>query len=175
MAKYLASIAASEGVVKTTSETGLMGQSPETDREDALNELARASYRLSAADARLRGRATREPQALSLPHARALRALAERGPLTVKHLAEAVETTGAAVTQLVGGLERAGYVTRTRATTGDRRTALVALTDAGTQRHRARQQKLMQDLRDLLSDQSDEAVSASAEILTRLARLYDTL
>jgi DNA-binding MarR family transcriptional regulator len=137
-----------------------MNRSPETDREHALNEVARAAYRLSAAHARLRGRATRERQALSLPHARALRALAEQGPLTVKHLAEAVETTGAAVTQLVGGLERAGYVTRTRATTGDRRTALVALTNAGTRRHHARQQKLIQDLRDLLSDQSDATPDA---------------
>ncbi|MER5407452.1 MFS transporter [Streptomyces sp. NPDC002769] len=57
---------------------------PGTERGAALTELARAAYSLSAADARLRGRATRHQGALSLTHARALRVLAEQGPLSVR-------------------------------------------------------------------------------------------
>ena len=91
---------------------------PTPARRAAIDELARAAYKLSAADARLRGRATREPTALSLTHARALKSLAESGPMTIGALAERVETTGAAVTQLVNGLVRAGLVTRERASTG---------------------------------------------------------
>ena len=45
----------------------------------AVDELARAAYKLSAADARLRGRATRDPDALSLTHARALLTSAPEG------------------------------------------------------------------------------------------------
>ena len=107
---------------------------PEPTRDTALDQLARAAYSLSAADSRLRGRATRTPGALSLTHARALRVLAEEGPLPVGRLAAATETTGAATTQLVNGLAAAGYVTRERPA-ADKRSVLVALTDAGHRRH----------------------------------------
>jgi DNA-binding MarR family transcriptional regulator len=144
-------------------------------RAAAVDQLARAAYRLSAADARLRGRATREAEALSLSHARALRSLAEAGPLTIGQLAEAVETTGAAVTQLVNGLARAGFVIRERATTGDRRTATVTLTAKGGRRHEARNEHLARSLTEQLADFDTAEVTSAAEILRRLAALYDTL
>lgn len=40
---------------------------PSSTREQVLDQLARAAYRLSAADSRLRGRATRTVGALSSP------------------------------------------------------------------------------------------------------------
>jgi hypothetical protein len=73
----------------------------------AIDELAKAAYKLSASDARLRGRATREPGALSLTHARALKSLAECGPMTIGALAERVETTIERQTQLERSLDEA--------------------------------------------------------------------
>jgi DNA-binding MarR family transcriptional regulator len=143
--------------------------------DEAIAGLARAAYRLSAADSRLRGRATRDAEALSLAHARALKSLAEHGPMTVNQLAGHVETTGAAVTQLVTGLVTAGYVSRERAASGDRRTSIVALTDKGFRRHEEREQVLTAGLRELTHDLDQETIEAAGTVLTRLASLYDRL
>ncbi|MFJ7911996.1 MarR family winged helix-turn-helix transcriptional regulator [Kitasatospora sp. NPDC096204] len=147
---------------------------PTDDRAGALDRLARAAYRLSAADARLRGRATRTPGALSLTHARALRTLAEQGPLTIGRLAAGTETTGAATTQLVNGLVAAGYVTRTRQPE-DKRSVLVALTDAGRARHGQRQKALAEALHADLDDYDDAALDQATEVLQRLSAVYDRL
>ncbi|MEV5785443.1 MarR family transcriptional regulator [Streptomyces sp. NPDC048448] len=100
---------------------------PGTERGAALTELARAAYSPSAADARLRGRATRHQGALSLTHARALRVLAEQGPLSVRRLADRTETTSAGATQLVTALVKAGYVVK-EPDPDNRRAVLVTLT-----------------------------------------------
>jgi DNA-binding MarR family transcriptional regulator len=147
---------------------------PADDRARALDRLARAAYRLSAADARLRGRATRTPGALSLTHARALRTLAEQGPLTISQLAAGTETTGAATTQLVNGLVTAGYVTRTRQPE-DKRSVLVALTDTGRARHDQRRQALAEALHTDLGDYDDAALDRATEVLQRLSAVYDRL
>ena len=144
-------------------------------RRDLADGLARAAYSLSAADARLRGRATREPGAISLTHARALKSLAENGPMTVGALAQRVETTGAAVTQLVTGLSRAGLVTRNRAQSGDRRVATVELTPAGLERHQTREKHLRRSMKELTADLDAAQVEAATTVILRLAALYDTL
>ena len=143
-------------------------------RDQTLDQLARAAYSLSAADARLRGRATRTPGALSLTHARALRALAETGPLPIGRLAAATETTGAATTQLVNGLAAAGYVTRERPA-NDKRSVLVALTDAGLRRHQERQAVLTQSLDTALAHHDDDALDTATDVLRQLALIYDQL
>jgi len=144
-------------------------------RTALIDDLTRAAYKLSAADARLRGRATRRPGALSLTHARALKSLDEKGPMTIGELAHNVETTGPAVTQLVTGLEAAGFVTRTRGEGGDRRVATVALTRAGRERHRTRQRHLQYSLVEMTSDLDPAHIEITAVLLRRLADLYDTL
>ncbi|WP_031465930.1 MarR family winged helix-turn-helix transcriptional regulator [Sciscionella sediminilitoris] len=146
-----------------------------SDRTTAVDQLAKAAYRLSAADSRLRGRATREPGALSLAHARALKSLAEHGPMTVGKLAAQVETTGAAVTQLVTGLVTAGFVTRERPRSGDRRTTTVALTEAGLARHREREQVVTAGLTELLHELDADSIATAANVLDQLAVLYDRL
>ncbi|MDF3293039.1 MarR family winged helix-turn-helix transcriptional regulator [Streptomyces silvisoli] len=146
----------------------------DSPRDHALDRLARAAYSLSAADARLRGRATRTAGALSLTHARAMRALADQGPLTVTQLATATETTNAAATQLVNGLVNADYVTRERSA-GDKRTAVVTLTPTGTQRHRERQAVLTQALHAALSHHDTAALDAATDVLRHLAAIYDQL
>jgi DNA-binding MarR family transcriptional regulator len=143
-------------------------------RDQALDRLARAAYSLSAADSRLRGRATRTAGALSLTHARALRALADQGPLTINQLATATETTSAATTQLVNGLVSAGYVTRERLGT-DKRSVVVALTATGLQRHRDRQATLTQTLQAALADHDSTALDATTDVLRHLAVIYDQL
>ncbi|MGW5110236.1 MarR family winged helix-turn-helix transcriptional regulator [Nocardia sp. NPDC004123] len=151
-----------------------MTEDLDADRATALDLLARAAYRLSAADSRLRGRATRSPTALSLTHARALRALADRGPLTIGQLAALAETTGAATTQLVNGLAAAGYVTRERPP-GDKRSVLVMLTEAGRIRCRERMTAMTDALRDELADQDIAALRSATEVLDRLVAVYDQL
>ncbi|GGY14253.1 MarR family winged helix-turn-helix transcriptional regulator [Streptomyces minutiscleroticus] len=143
-------------------------------RDAALDQLARAAYSLSAADSRLRGRATRTPGALSLTHARALRVLAEAGPLPIGRLAAATETTGAATTQLVNGLAAAGYVTRERPA-GDKRSVLVTLTDAGRSRHRERQAALTRALDAALAHHDTTALNTATDVLRQLAAIYDQL
>ncbi|MFI9274434.1 MarR family winged helix-turn-helix transcriptional regulator [Kitasatospora sp. NPDC052896] len=153
-----------------------MTEGPEdvVTRAQALDALTRAAYSLSAADARLRGRATRTAGALSLTHARALRVLAEDGPLSVGRLAERTETTGAATTQLVNGLVAAGYVTRERPAQ-DKRSVLVALTARGRQRHEERSGELARALAEALVTQDAAALGTAAEVLRRLAEIYDRL
>ncbi|MFJ4920914.1 MarR family winged helix-turn-helix transcriptional regulator [Streptomyces sp. NPDC088725] len=143
-------------------------------RDQALDRLARAAYSLSAADSRLRGRATRTPGALSLAHARAMRALADRGPLTIAQLAGATETTSAATTQLVNGLVTACCVTRERPPS-DKRTAVVTLTDTGMRRHRERQASLVLALRTVLGDHDTAALDTATDVLCHLAAIYDQL
>ena len=145
-----------------------------TPRDQALDRLARAAYSLSAADSRLRGRATRTAGALSLTHARAMRALADQGPLTITQLAAATETTSAAATQLVSGLVRAGYVTRERPA-NDKRSVLVALTDIGRRRHNERQAILTTALDTALAHHDSTALDAATDVLWQLATIYDQL
>lgn len=147
---------------------------PTPTRDQALDQLARAAYSLSAADSRLRGRATRTPGALSLTHARALRVLADQGPLSVGRLAAATETTGAATTQLVNGLAAAGYVTRERPV-GDKRSVTVALTDSGRLVHRERQAALTRALDTALADHGTAALETATDVLRQLAAIYDRL
>ncbi|MEZ0110075.1 DNA-binding MarR family transcriptional regulator [Catenulispora sp. EB89] len=144
-------------------------------RDQALDVLARAAYSLSAADSRLRGRATRIPGALSLTHARALRALAEAGsPLSIRQLAAATETTDAATTQLVNGLVAADYVTRERPA-HDKRSVLVALTDTGRRRHDERQAILTKALDTAFAHHDTAALDAAVDVLRQLAAIYDRL
>jgi DNA-binding MarR family transcriptional regulator len=145
-----------------------------TPRGQALDRLARAAYSLSAADSRLRGRATRIAGAISLTHARAMRALADQGPLTIAQLAAATETTNAAATQLVNGLVRAGYVTRERSA-NDRRSVVVTLTAAGLQRHRDRQTALVRALQAAFVKHDSTALDAATDVLRRLVDIYDQL
>ncbi|MBU3068033.1 MarR family transcriptional regulator [Nocardia sp. NEAU-G5] len=151
-----------------------MTEELESDRASALDLLARAAYRLSAADSRLRGRATRSPEALSLTHARALRALADQGPLTISQLAALTETTSAATTQLLNGLAAAGYVTRERVP-GDKRSVLVALTETGRVRCRERMVAMTDSLQEELADQDIAALRSATEVLDRLVAIYDRL
>ncbi len=136
--------------------------------------LARAAYQLSAADARLRGRATREAGALSMTHARILKLLDERGPLSVTELAEGTETSSGAVTQLLKGLVAAGYVEKNVAD-DDRRRVEVTLTAVGQQRCRQREATIYEWMQTSFASYSEQELAAVAAILIQLGELYDRL
>ncbi|MCD4503116.1 MarR family winged helix-turn-helix transcriptional regulator [Chromobacterium piscinae] len=143
-------------------------------RQQALARLSRAAYSLSAADARLRGRATRQAGALSLSHARVLRILAEEGALPVARLAELTETTGAGATQLVNGLSEQGYVEKAKSL-ADKRSVLVGLTELGLARHRERERLLAEVLERELRSMDDQALDAASEVLRALGGVYNQL
>ncbi|AOZ50496.1 MarR family winged helix-turn-helix transcriptional regulator [Chromobacterium vaccinii] len=154
-------------------EDALLSEAGEA-RQQALARLSRAAYSLSAADARLRGRATRQAGALSLSHARVLRILAEEGALPVARLAELTETTGAGVTQLVNGLSEQGYVEKAKSL-ADKRSVLVGLTELGLARHRERERLLAEVLERELRGMDDQALDAAAEVLRALGGVYNQL
>lgn len=159
-----------------TDSPGPAGPDPSApaDRTAALTELARAAYSLSAADARLRGRATRTPGAFSLAHARALRVLAEGGPRSIRDLAAGTATTSAAATQLVNGLEESGYVTRER-DLADRRAVLVNITPAGLARYEERAGQLSAALASSLGHLGTLDLTTATDVMRRLASIYDGL
>ena len=70
------------------------------------------------------------PLGLTYAQARALRLVAEAGPLRMAELAAQLEVVPRSVTTMVDALEGAGLVTRDH-DPGDRRSVLVALTGAG--------------------------------------------
>ncbi|WP_259417989.1 MarR family winged helix-turn-helix transcriptional regulator [Bacillus toyonensis] len=140
----------------------------------AIDVLSQAIYSLTAADGRLRGRATRTLGAVSMVHARTLKVLAEEGDLSVKDLADRAETTAAGVTQLINGLQQAGYVERVRSN-NDRRVVNVRLTPSGLNCHLEREKKLKHILNSTLSDFDAEQLEQSAEIIKRLVRVLDQL
>jgi DNA-binding MarR family transcriptional regulator len=70
--------------------------------------------------------------ALSLVHLNVLTALEADGPLSMRHLAEAMDVSDASATGIVDRMEKRGLVER-RHGTGDRRMVLVQATGAGEQ------------------------------------------
>ncbi len=78
---------------------------------------------------------------LSMPRAKALWALDVEGPQRARSLADRFDCAAATVTDLVDGLEREGYVTRTPDPT-DRRAVLITITPTGrTAAAKARERK----------------------------------
>ncbi|MGG5741736.1 MarR family winged helix-turn-helix transcriptional regulator [Bacillus cereus group sp. IBL03679] len=139
-----------------------------------IDVLSQAIYSLTAADGRLRGRATRTLGGVSMVHARTLKVLAEEGELSVKDLADRAETTAAGVTQLINGLQQAGYVERVRSN-NDRRIVNIRLTPSGLNCHLEREKKLNHILNATLSDFDAEQLKQSAEIIRRLVHVLDQL
>ncbi|WP_394223817.1 MarR family winged helix-turn-helix transcriptional regulator [Priestia aryabhattai] len=109
-----------------------------------------------------------------MAHARTLKALAEEGDLSVKELAIRTETTAAGVTQLINGLEQAGYVERLRSD-HDRRVVTIRLTPTGLERHQNREKEIQRILSDTLSDYNAKQIEQSAEIIKRMIYVLDQL
>jgi Transcriptional regulators len=143
-------------------------------RAEALSRFNKAGYGLLNADSRLRGRATQIHGALSTSHARALKSLVDYGDLSVNQLAEYVENKAAAVTQLVNGMEKNGYVERIK-TNQDRRVVTIRITARGLDVYRQYEMKLSQLQNAELERFSAEELNTAAEILNRMSSILDRL
>lgn len=103
------------------------------------------------------------PSKVSTTTVTTLDTLRTSGPLRISDLAEAEGMTQPGMTALVNRLESAGYAERI-ADPGDRRVALVRITDGGravlADRHQARTQNLLAELGRL--DAADRAVLSAA-------------
>lgn len=104
---------------------------PAVDRQALERELL---DEMTAWSPRDRGGAFRNwhRHALSLVHLNVLTALEVEGPLSMRHLAEAMDVSDASATGIVDRMEKRGLVER-RHGTDDRRVVLVHPTDAGCQ------------------------------------------
>lgn len=94
---------------------------------------------------------------------RILKLLAKEGDMTQRLLTEKLGIQPGSVSEVIGKLERAGYVTRSE-NAEDRRTADIHLTQAGRERAEAREQEKPE----LFSALSEEEKS---QLLTLLERL----
>lgn len=145
-----------------------------SDRMEALNQFNKAGYNLLNADSRLRGRATQIPGALATAHARALKSLVDHGDLTIKQLALYMENKSPAVTQLVNGMEKNGYVERIK-TDRDRRSVKVRITPKGLQVFENYEAKITGLQEEMLDTFSVDELNTTAEILRRMSKIIDLL
>jgi DNA-binding MarR family transcriptional regulator len=151
-----------------------MSTVPAADRAAVIDELRRGVGELLGAERRLRGRDRQGPHGLSFSEVRALIALGrtEDGTATAGALAKAADLNPATVTGLLDSLEERGIATRRRAEQ-DRRCVVVSLTDEGRERLAEAQAKWQARLDDALADLPDEEVLAAADVLRRLAAVFD--
>lgn len=128
------------------------------DEMSAFNRKLRAFF-----DAAVR------EEGLTLARARALFAIARRGPLTQKDLAEELEIETPTLVRVLDGMERQGLILRTE-DAKDRRAKRIAMTEAGRaafdQMH-----VLATDLRgQIAADISKEEIEVALSVVRRLSR-----
>lgn len=133
---------------------------------DARRLLGEALYGLAVVSIRRR---TRE---ISLTSASTMSTLGRTGPRRLTDLAASEGVAQPSMTSLVTGLERAGLVER-RTDPNDRRVVLVALTDAGQARLRARREAGAEWFGELVGQLSEEDVSRLIAALPALNRLRE--
>ncbi len=117
-------------------------------------------------------RRLRAENRLPLPHASALGRLDREGPQTVSELAAAERVRPQSMAQTVGELESDGLVDR-QPDPGDRRRALVQLTDEGRAMlqadRRQREGWLARAIVDDLSEEEQVVLGRAVQLLRRLA------
>src|SRR5262247_1056187 len=131
---------------------------PAARKPQRIRPLARALFRASDADRRLR-LAAAERLGVGASDFDALLLIDTTGPLTAGRIADAMAITTGAVTGLIDRLERAGWVQRTRHE-ADRRQVLVELAPAkraAIDADGARRERL---LAEALGDVDDDALAA---------------
>jgi MarR family transcriptional regulator, organic hydroperoxide resistance regulator len=142
------------------------GPSPE------LAALGVAFSRLFRAVSRMRGRDTHlAPGELSHAQFELLIELDERGELSAGELALAARISPASVTQMLDGLEHAGYVARARSDT-DRRVVLASLTELGRARVEAKRAAWKERWERALAGVSPREMKSATKVLERLGEMF---
>ncbi|HEY7267888.1 MAG TPA: MarR family transcriptional regulator [Solirubrobacterales bacterium] len=111
---------------------------------------------------------------LSLSQWDLLRALGQNGGLPVGKLARAARVRPATATRVLDGLERSGFVRRTRPAS-DRRTVTVKLTAEGRRRLERTQRWISARERRLFQSLAPDEREQSERLLTHLAQLIEEL
>jgi DNA-binding MarR family transcriptional regulator len=140
----------------------------------SLDTLRAAVGRMLAADRRLRGHDQRRRGELSHAHVRALFVLMREREATAGMLARVAGLNPATVTGMVDHLERLGLVERRR-DDQDRRVCYLSLTDAGRDQVAAKEQRWHETLRSAFSDVSDDDILVAAQVIQRLADVFEQL
>jgi DNA-binding MarR family transcriptional regulator len=147
-----------------------------TVRADAVADLRGAMSELLGAERRLRGRDRRGPHGLSFSEVRVLMTLGRAGDadVTAGDLARGADLNPASVTALLDSLEERGIATRRRSER-DRRCVVVSLTDEGREVLEQATERWLGRVDAALGDLPDRDVAAAAEVLRRLAGLFDAM
>jgi MarR family transcriptional regulator, organic hydroperoxide resistance regulator len=144
------------------------------DTSTPAGQLGSAFKRAMVAVRKLRGRETHHVDQISHAQYGLLFGLAGECELSARELAEHVDLTPGTVTQMLDHLEAAGLVKRTRSAE-DRRIVLSTLTERGAQVVADRHARMEVRWQDAIADFSDAELTAAAQVLNRLADLFDTL
>jgi MarR family transcriptional regulator, organic hydroperoxide resistance regulator len=141
---------------------------------DAGEHLGRSLKRVMAARRRMRARETRRPGELSDAQYSLLFGLRQEGGLSLGELADAVELSPPAATEMLDSLASQGLVLRTRSES-DRRVVLTSLTERGHELVEDRRARFEPLWRGALSEFSDEQLLSAAAVLDRLRLMFDEL
>jgi MarR family transcriptional regulator, organic hydroperoxide resistance regulator len=141
---------------------------------DSFEQFVQSFKAAMAAVRRLRGRETHRPGELSYAQYGLLFSLAAGGALSGSELALAADVSQASATQMLDALEKAGLVERARSGE-DRRVVLTSLTERGRQVVESRRALLEPRWRAAVSEFSDRDLLTAAEILDRIAEMFDEL
>lgn len=145
---------------------------PATVALDAADRLGQSFKAAQAALRRMRGRETRHPGELSYSQYSLLFSLVGHDALSVSELGDAASLTPASVTEMLDGLVAAGLVGRHRSER-DRRVVLTSLTEHGLAVVEARRAQVEPRWRAALAGFSDEELVVAADVLQRLAQMFD--
>jgi len=125
-----------------------------------------------SAERRLRSRDKVTVDGLTVSQIRALMALKHKPEATVGDLAKVADVTPATMTATLDQLDASGIVVRTRSSE-DRRVVMVSLTERGQALVAKRRRAWEAKWREALADLSDDDLLAAAQVIRRIARLYD--
>ena len=147
---------------------------PAAGRDVAIEDLRKALGEMLGAERRLRGRDRHGPSGLKSSEVRALIALGREpdATATAGALAKAADLNPASVTALLDSLEERGIATRRRSE-HDRRCVVVSLTEEGRQVLAEATARWQARLDAALADLPASDVATAADVLRRLARLFD--
>lgn len=159
-----------------SASTGSRSGDPAVERSEwqsEIDSLTKSFKRMFRTLRRVRGRDT-HLAGNDVSHAQfeLLIELYERGPLPAGELATAAQLTPATVTQMLDHLATSGHVERTRSD-ADRRIVVTHLTALGRRKVQDKRALWQTRWQGALSDLSAEELRVAAQVLDRLASMFD--